>query len=55
MTTTTNIENFRHYKSRFSLTVEQVLAFASSTNLGGEVKDFLQISNELDKDVSRYR
>ena len=33
MTTKTNAENVRQYKSRFSLTVEQILAFASSTKL----------------------
>ena len=40
MTTTTNAENLRQYKSRFSLIVEQILAFASSTNLITEVKSF---------------
>ena len=39
MTTTTSAENLRQYKSRFSFNVEQVLAFASSTNLVREVKN----------------
>ena len=38
MTTTTHAENLRQYKSRFSLIVEQILPFASSTNLIREVK-----------------
>ena len=39
VTTTTNTENLRQYKSRFSLFVEQRLAFASSANLVNEVKN----------------
>ena len=39
MTTTTNDENFRQYKSRFSLIVEQIIAFASSNSLVKEVKN----------------
>ena len=39
MTTTTNAKIFRQYKSRFSLIVEQILAFAASTNLVREVKN----------------
>ena len=38
MITTTNAENLQ-YKRRFSLIVEQILAFASSTNLVREVKN----------------
>ena len=38
MTTTTNAENLRQYKSRFSLIVEQIVTFASSNNLIREVK-----------------
>ena len=34
----TDAENLRPYKSRFSLIVEQILAFASSTNLIRGVK-----------------
>ena len=45
MTTTTNAENLRQYKSRFSLIIEQILAFPSS----------LQISNELHNDALDYR
>ena len=33
MTTTTNAKNLRYYESKFSLIVEQILAFASNTNL----------------------
>ena len=36
-TTTKNAENLRQYKSKFSLAVEQMVAFASSTNLVREV------------------
>ena len=32
MTTTTNVENLRHHKSRYSLIVKQILAFTSNTN-----------------------
>ena len=39
MTTTTNAENLRQYKSRFSLIGEQILAFTWSTNLVREVKN----------------
>ena len=39
MTTTTNAENLGQYKSRFSLIVEQILVFASSTNLVRKVKN----------------
>ena len=40
MTTTTNAENLRQYKSRFSSIVEPIMVFASSTNLVKEVKNF---------------
>ena len=40
MTTRTNAENMQQYKSRFSLIVEQILAFALSTNLVWEAKNF---------------
>ena len=47
MATTTNGETLRQYKSRFSLVVEQILAFSSSTYLVRKVKslhpDFKQI------------
>ena len=39
MTATTNAENLRQYKIRFSLIAEQILAFASSPNMVREVKD----------------
>ena len=39
MTAMTNAENLRQYKSTFSLIVEQILAFVSSTNLAREVKN----------------
>ena len=38
MTITANVENSPQHKSRFSLIVEQILAFAWSTNLVREVK-----------------
>ena len=37
MITTTNAENSRQYKGRFSLTVEQILAVTTSINLVREV------------------
>ena len=43
LATTTNAENLRQYESRFSLIVEQILAFASSTNLVREVKTVLKL------------
>ena len=39
MTTPTNAENLQ-YKSRFSLIVEYILPFNSSTNLVRELKNF---------------
>ena len=39
MKTITNSENLQQYKSRFSFIVEQILAFALSTNLNEEVKN----------------
>ena len=39
MTTKVNAKNLRQYKSRFSLIVEQILAFPSSTNLVRKVND----------------
>ena len=39
MTATTNAENLRQYKIRFSLTVEQILLFASAPNMVREVKN----------------
>ena len=39
MTTKTNAENLRQYKSRFPLIVDQMLAFTTSTNLVREVKN----------------
>ena len=38
MTTTTNAKNLQQCKVRFSLIVEQILAFACNTNLVREVK-----------------
>ena len=43
LATTTNAENLRQYESRFSLIVEQILAFASSTNMVREVKTVLKL------------
>ena len=42
MTENTNAENLRQHKSRFSLIVEQILAFALSTNLVREVMNLFQ-------------
>ena len=39
MTATTNAENLRQYKIRFSLIIEQILFFASHHNMVGEVKN----------------
>ena len=39
MTTATNTETLRQNKSRFSLIVEQIMAFALSTNLVREVNN----------------
>ena len=39
MTTSTNAEILRQYKSRFSLIVEQILAFTWGTNLFREFKN----------------
>ena len=39
MTKTTNANNLRQYKSRFSLIAEQVLAFTMSTILVREIKN----------------
>ena len=39
MTKATIAENLRQCKSKFSLIVEQILAFTSNTNLVKEVKD----------------
>ena len=37
MTTARNAENLQQYKSKFSLSVEKILAFPSSTNMVREV------------------
>ena len=39
MTAITNAENLQYYKRRFSLIIEKILAFASSTNSVREVKN----------------
>ena len=39
MTAITNAKSLQQYKSRFSFTVEQLLAFASSPNMVGEVEN----------------
>ena len=41
MKATANAKNLRQYKSRFSLILEQIQAFPSSTNLAIEVKNLL--------------
>ena len=57
MTTITNVENLRQYKSRVCLIVElSPLALTFSTNQDREVKRMcFQISNELHDSVLRYR
>lgn len=56
MTTITNAKNLGQYKSRFSLIVQQILAFASSTNLVREVKNaspnFMTMFYVIDKSYS---
>ena len=42
MTVTTNAGNLGQYKFRFSLTVEQILAFASSSNMVREAKNLFK-------------
>ena len=39
MTATANAKNLRQYKSTFSLTAEQILAFASHVDMVREVKN----------------
>ena len=39
MTAIANAKNLRQYKSRFSLIVEQILAFVSSTNFVKELEN----------------
>ena len=41
MKATTNAENLRQYKIRFSLIAEQILAFASKHNMARKVKNLL--------------
>ena len=48
MATTTNAENVRQYKNRFSLNVEQITCLK-------KLRIYLQIANELHNDVLRYR
>ena len=42
MATRTNAKNLRQFRSRFSLVVEQILAYASSTNWVTEVKSYVR-------------
>ena len=51
MTTITNAENLQYDKRKFSLIVEKILAFASSTNSVREVKNLSP--NNLHNDVLR--
>ena len=55
MTTTTNAENLQQYKSRFSLTVEQILGSLRVVTGLEKSRIYLQISNELHNDVLGYR
>ena len=43
MKTKTNAKNLQHYKSKFSLIEEQILAVASSTDLVIEVQDLSDV------------
>ena len=55
MTKTANAEKLQKYKSMFSLTVDQILAFASSPSIVRVVKNIcLQISNILRDNLLRY-
>ena len=47
MTATTNSENLRQYKIRFSLIVGHVLAFASSPEMVREVKNLSPSFNQI--------
>ena len=47
MTTVTNAENLRQYKSKSFFTVEQILAFVLVTNLVREVKDVSSIFKRI--------
>ena len=51
MTVITNAENVQYDKRKFSLTVEKILAFASSSNFVREVKNLSR--NNLHNDVLR--
>ena len=51
MTVITNVENLQYDKIKFSLTVEKILAFASSSNFVREVKS--SSSNDLHNDILR--
>ena len=55
MTTITNAENLRQYKSRFSLIVEQIWLSLGALNWLEKLRIYLQISNELHNDILRYR
>ena len=54
MTVTTNTKNLRQYSIRFSLNVEQTLAFALSPNVVREVRNVPQNLNKLLDDVLGY-
>ena len=54
MTVTTNTENLRQFSIRFSLIVEQILAFALSPNVVREVRNVPQNLNKLLDDVLEY-
>ena len=47
MTATTNAENLRQYKIRFSLIAEQILPFASHPNIAREVKTLPPIFKQI--------
>ena len=50
-----NVKNLRQYKNIFFLIMEKILASVWSTKLVWMLGMYLQISNELNQDILRYR
>ena len=46
MRETANVENFRKYKNEFTLVVEMIPPFDSSSNMVREVKKFKEIASK---------
>ena len=55
MTVTTNPKNLQQYKISFSVTVEQILAFASAPNMLGEVKNLPTNLKQKLKDLTKAK